>query len=543
MTPDRIEIRQGVESSGTTPPILEIPRDKIGRIRWSVLKNNPEQLIAVIEHEASIFISEGNILTHQNLEDNKMSSIAHAIQKYYPGALTALSQNLGIDITRRPNRFWDQPEVAENIKNQAAEFFQQEGSFSKKLLAQRGEKGLLSATIRKYPGGFRQLRIDLDLDKIEKIKEGEVPRDSEGRIRWSTLRSNLDLIKLVIESEARNFIIDGNPLTQAALINAKLHSLVHAIQRFYPGRFNGLKTNLGLEPKRNRYWTIERIEQEALAFNQKESRLTNTLLDQKDRADLRAAIKKYPGGLIQLRKNLRIKSIQNVYPADRKPTGYWTPELIESEAAKFVEEEGTISRNLLKKRGKQVLASAINTQYPGRFRQLKFKLGIKDGLNHKQDYGSRSNPKPHGYWTQAKIIEEARLCYEKEGRLSYGSVRQYGGEAMVSAIRRKYPGGILDLNRDIGLDVRERMPINYWTSENIRNQARIFYETYGKLNARLMASHRKSGLMSAISRVYPGSWIQLRIDLGIIDSSIEIDTISPEEANEMLRRLVETSSA
>lgn len=72
--------------------LIEIIKSKRAKIRpngyWKDVQN--------IEREARKFLSEGHVLSENELEKNDFSSLVYAISKYYPGGIRALKEKLGI---------------------------------------------------------------------------------------------------------------------------------------------------------------------------------------------------------------------------------------------------------------------------------------------------------------------------------------------------------------------------------------------------------------------------------------------------------------
>lgn len=69
----------------------------------------------------------------------------------------------------------------------------------------------------------------------------EIPRDKRGRIRWSLLKDNPDLMKAVIETEAQAFLEAGHPMVFKGLLGAGQRYLGKIITRHYPGGISGLR--------------------------------------------------------------------------------------------------------------------------------------------------------------------------------------------------------------------------------------------------------------------------------------------------------------
>lgn len=345
----------------------------------------------------------------------------------------------------------------------------------------------------------------------------EIPRDSRGRIRWLILSKDPEQLHALLESEARKILEQGYALTKNVLARSGNYNLLNAIQRYYPGRISALKANLSIEPeqKPSGYWIPAQVEEEALAFYGAEGKLTGKILSKRGRCDLNAAIAKYPGQMRGLKVNLDISQ-------SRRPDGYWTPETIEQEARQFFNEEGQITQVLLSRKGKADLAGAIGN-YPGGLVGLKQNLGIE------------LSRKPDGYWTPERIEEEALAFYQREGRLGIWVLAKRGGQSLLTGIRLRYPGGIRQLRKVLGIPDAVR-PSGYWTPEEVERQAREFYEREGNVTLGLLSKGGRKDLVSVVRKKYPGGIQALREKLGI---KISQEMVSPEEANEQLRSLLD----
>ncbi len=87
-------VPQNLEISTSPNFQLEIPRDKRGRIRWSVLEDDPELLKSVIESGARMVMETHGDLTRSLLIKAERGDLAIAIKRKYPGGLLALKGKL-----------------------------------------------------------------------------------------------------------------------------------------------------------------------------------------------------------------------------------------------------------------------------------------------------------------------------------------------------------------------------------------------------------------------------------------------------------------
>jgi len=264
---------------------------------------------------------------------------------------------------------------------------------------------------------------------------------------------------------------------------------------------------------------ITLIEKRITEFIAQGNVLNQITLKKSGMGDLVSAINKYyPNGLTGLKMRFGLE-------IDRHSKGYWTPEQIEKEAIYFYRNEGTLTQQLLAKKGRRDLLSAIYKFYPGGIVQLKVNLELELA------------ERPKGYWNPEKIEEEARGFLEQEGGLTQRLLVSRGRPELKSAISRNYPGGIYALEQKLGLAIKQQLP-GYWTPEQIEKEAKEVFEEEGALTQKVLYRKGKAGLAGAIKRHYPGGLTGLKEKLGISIPNNE-DTISPEEANERLMKLLE----
>ncbi|MEK7517379.1 MAG: hypothetical protein AAB583_02425 [Patescibacteria group bacterium] len=203
-------------------------------------------------------------------------------------------------------------------------------------------------------------------------------------------------------------------------------------------------------------------------------------------------------------------------------------EHIRQEAAEFLEKEGEISATLLRKTGKVSLLGAITTKYPGKLNQLRKDLELE--FLHK----------PDGYWTFETVKEETILFYQQYRDISQKLLYRNGRGDLVNQIRFHYPGGLYQVQVDLGVKPKQRLskPNGYWTVEVILQEALDFYTQYGSISQQLLRQHRRADLKGAIEQHYPGKMTTLKEKLGITYSNPE-DSISPDQANAELMRFLE----
>lgn len=186
---------------------------------------------------------------------------------------------------------------------------------------------------------------------------------------------------------------------------------------------------------------------------------------------------------------------------------------------------GNLSVNYLRKMGYSTLQGAIDRKYPGKITALKEQLGIIETV------------KPPGYWHDIENIKrEALAVYQDKGRITEELLYKLGKGGLRHAIRYKYPGGFYQFRIDLGSD-NTRRPNHFWTKSNIEEEAKEFFQLYGKLDVPELKKRGRMDLYSGIRKKYPGGWRQLKEDLGL--SNKEALTITPDEANKQLKKLLE----
>ncbi|MBI2327228.1 hypothetical protein HYU92_02810 [Candidatus Curtissbacteria bacterium] len=358
----------------------------------------------------------------------------------------------------------------------------------------------------------------------EDFQSIDIPRDDRGRIRWRLLEDQ-GLLGAVVLAEATGFIQQGNDLTRVNLSRAGKFDLLYGIVHYYPGGFSGLKVNLGV-PSSSRpsgFWReLTNIEHEGRRLDTEGSDLKQRTLVKAGLSSFVAAVAKYyPDGMVGLRRNLGLKII-------KKPGNYWTKEMIFEESKGFLDQEGKISARLLFEGHRNDLLNAILRHYPGGIRQLK------------QDLGLGPSAKPYHYWTPEEIRKAALAFLGEEEHLTTNLLARQGRGDLRTAIGKFYPGKMTGLKRDLGLDIRLIRKKGYWTSEVIEKEAWEFFQQEGLLTRNALQAKNRYDLWGAI-RAYPGRIRALRAKLGLSDTnknSVDV-IISPDEANEQLRRLLE----
>lgn len=133
-------------------------------------------------------------------------------------------------------------------------------------------------------------------------------------------------------------------------------------------------------------FTHEQIEDEALKIYQREGKVTKDVLESFGRQDLIWAIRKhYPGRYKGLRDNLGLAKPVTTQGVDKKPYGYWSIEQIEKEGREFYKQVGKLSHRSFKRANRQDLLRAIRGHYPGGLAAFREKFGAPDGMDTSQE--------------------------------------------------------------------------------------------------------------------------------------------------------------
>lgn len=194
-----------------------------------------------------------------------------------------------------------------------------------------------------------------------------------------------------------------------------------------------------------------------------------------------------------------------------------------SEARRMIDQGMKFNAPGLRRVGKGGFLDKVFNHYPDGLSALQNQLGMAQGQH------------PPGYWKKPEAIEgikqEATNVYHRNGRLTSGDLNRRW---------RYYPGGLNNLHKDITAEPK-RKPLGFWTEERIRQAACEFYEREGRISQRLLVAKGWNTLAVYITRRYPGGWRKLREDasLPLVKKDEQKDIISPEQANEQLRRLLE----
>lgn len=85
----------------------------------------------------------------------------------------------------------------------------------------------------------------------------EIPRDVRGRIQWSTLRQEPNKLAAVIEAEVAGLSSHGVQISNDGLEAASKSGLLSGIHRYYPGAMSALRAKFGIYSEQGRPFTTE----------------------------------------------------------------------------------------------------------------------------------------------------------------------------------------------------------------------------------------------------------------------------------------------
>lgn len=133
------------------------------RLQVQTRKPRGYYTVEQIESDARAFVGEHGSLHPQIMKEAGYSSLSAKISQY-PGGRRGLAAALGIGKAEQFRGPWPQERILEIAK----QIFDDEGKISNYYLQKTQRSGLGSAVTRYYPGGWKQLHIDLGIETTEK---------------------------------------------------------------------------------------------------------------------------------------------------------------------------------------------------------------------------------------------------------------------------------------------------------------------------------------------------------------------------------------
>jgi hypothetical protein len=144
----------------------------------------------------------------------------------------------------------------------------------------------------------------------------------------------------------------------------------------------------------------------------------------------------------------------------------------------------------------------------GRLKFRELKKAVRKRL------GEENPRKPNNYWqSQDNIKQEALAIIAIYGDLTSEIMRKAGNSSLMTAITRNYPGRLIQLKQDLGIQVIRRSP-GYWSPERIEQEAMLVLQQKGELNAAVLSESDRNDLIVAINRSYPGKMRALLEKIG-----------------------------
>lgn len=155
-----------------------------------------------------------------------------------------------------------------------------------------------------------------------------------------------------------------------------------------------------------------------------------------------------------------------------------------------------------------------------------------------RDLGERGRKKTQGYWSPGTIENEAREFIAQHGKLTVTALKAKGRLDLSAAIQKKYTGGFPAVQENLNIDPAYK--IGYWNKENIEQEAATFLQVHGELTQKSLLKHGRGDLMAAIGS-YPGRLTGLKRELGIevVEKSKGIRGLSLDEKKEYLEKIAQ----
>lgn len=179
---------------------------------------------------------------------------------------------------------------------------------------------------------------------------------------------------------------------------------------------------------------------------------------------------------------------------------------LEQEISGYLADGNVLSFDNLLKAGMSSISGAIARDYPGGLQGIKEHFGV---ATTKRPIRRPISPED--------ILRDARDFSEREGGLSETLIREKKRQDLYQRARKHYPGGWMQLQKDLGLTPK-RPKTQYYSEEQTRRDALEFFKSEGNISLPLLASKGSSALVARIQRRYPGRIRQLKKDIGMEES-------------------------
>jgi hypothetical protein len=486
------ELSQRITDSG-----IDLPKDRRGRTRWSIVSEQPEVLERSVEAGALVIIAEGIPLTQQNVARRGMRGLAHAISRYYPGGLTGLKSEL-----ERKKQFkdakmhWRRPGNSEEenlqlgIANVQAGFLTSFPEFDS--LFPRDEKsGKISSDKAQAAREYISGRLD-SLKSFRRyvgntpISKAECPYFGASYVE--AIKKSFGVWGLDFEAEDARFsrirtgrkgIYTDSQNERWASVNyfcKKYGISAGAVQKLAAGT----ELLVGRGPKNLELTLLSisaltpKIEQfQKVKVDEKSGVYTSD--DGEQWAPKRYFEKRYPIAhysiisqehLIRQQagraKNNTYTTLYNISDILRELGDLINLPQIDPQTGCFIDEElrSWVILNIFFEREFNTNASnyyrnfkhleGISGRDPrGRVRVMYLEDEVRKIIEEQNLFKRSENRKPSGYWTIQRIEQEALDFYLKHGELKYPALRREGNISLSHIINSKYEGGIRRLRKKI----------------------------------------------------------------------------------------------
>ncbi len=432
------------------------------------------------------------------------SSLAMAIGKYH-GGINNVKERLGYEIARKSHGYWND---FENIKKELETICNNlEESPSQRYLESIGRQDLISA-IGKYHGGLLKVKEKLGYEITQKPKG-----------YWQ----NWGNIEKVLNKMIKKL---GRFPTFTDFKNSNYSTIPGAIKKFHGG-IDCIMEKMGYERDYlpNGYW--KNFENVKNILSELEIKLGHfpsaSEMNEAGYTSLPSAINKYHKGLHEIAKKLGKQTQQ-------KEAGYWTLNKTKNMCLEFIEEYGKFPTQLeLKNREDKYKALNVGINKNGGFSRIKRLLKVEEDKKQrgywteerilkeakkivnekghlptqkelydmergdlvgaisahssftkiKRKLGLKVNKVEDGYWTENKILEDCKEILKEQGDLpTKDGLSEIGRKELAGAIEKN--GGYPYYRKKLGLSLRRRQ-IRFWNKENTYNKAKELYEKYGNL--------------------------------------------------------------
>lgn len=338
-----------------------------------------------------------------------------------------------------------------------------------------GDTGLKKAIENYYPGGIRALRANVDSSGT-----------SSGNRDW---KNEKNLVS-ILQAEGIKILEDNEgEFNQKILQKAGLWG---PINDYYPGGYVQFRDDFGLEqpPIRWSEYTPEErtamIEDEAKELVYLGIKFTGKNLTAEGQRFKRVITRYYPGGSAALHEKLGIADIPDAPKKTRNWSKERNPKQAIQQAIRTWMKENKV-KDFTTMDLPSGLVSAIYNYYPGSYDRLR------------QDLRLLPRVSPSGYWTTERIQAKVKEIIEKKGKFTTGIAQELGEDALLTAIKNNYEGGVSQVLTDLGQELNRKE----WSESMMEEAALEILREHGKLTSDLLKA--VPGLKTAVFRRYPGN--------------------------------------